>query len=43
MSFFLGNMALIYNPNIVLDILAGDQAVVVFSFDEDNDNPLLDP
>lgn len=42
-SFFLGNMALIYNPNIVMDILAGDQAVVVFSFDEDNDNPQLDP
>ena len=43
MSFFLGNMALMYNPNIVLDTLSGDVSVVVFSLDEDNDNPMLDP
>ena len=43
MSFFKGNMALIYNPNIVYDVLISDQAVFVFSLDEDNDNPKLDP
>lgn len=43
MSFFKGNMALIYNPNIVYDVLVSDQAVFVFSLDEDNDNPKLDP
>ena len=43
MSFFLGNMALMYNPSIVIDMLSGDQAVIVFSLDEDNDNPYLDP
>ena len=43
MSFFLGNMALMYNPNIVIDMLNGDQYVVIFSLDEDNDNPMLDP
>ena len=43
MSFFLGNMALMYNPSIVIDMLTGDQAVIVFSLDEDNDNPYLDP
>ena len=43
MSFFKGNMALIYNPNVIRDILITDPAVVIFSLDEDNDNPELDP
>lgn len=43
MSFFSGNMALIYNPTVVQDIMISDPAVIVFSLDEDNDKPNLDP
>lgn len=43
MGFFKGNLALIYNPMVVQDILMSDPYVVVFSLDEDNDKPMLDP
>ena len=43
MNFFAGNIALIYNPNIVTDILFNDPAVIVISLDEDNDKPALNP
>ena len=42
-SFFKGNIGLIYDPNIVCDILYNDPAVVVISLDEDNDKPMLNP
>jgi len=42
-SFFKGNIGLIYDPNIVTDILFNDPAVVVISLDEDNDKPALNP
>lgn len=43
MDFFKGNIGLIYDPNIVTDILFNDPAVVVISLDEDNDKPQLHP
>lgn len=42
-SFFKGNIGLIYDPNIVTEILFNDPAVVVISLDEDNDKPALNP
>jgi hypothetical protein len=42
-SFFKGNIGLIYDPNIVTEILFNDPAVIVISLDEDNDKPTLDP
>lgn len=43
MNFFKGNIGLIYDPNIVTDILFNDPAVIVISLDEDNDKPQLNP
>ena len=43
MGFFLGNLAMIFNPDIAVDIMSSDNMVVIFSLDEDNQNPYLNP
>lgn len=43
MSFFAGNIAFVYNANIAIDILMSDPSVIIFSLDEDNEIPQLDP
>ena len=43
MSFFAGNIAFVYNANIAIDILMSDPSVIIFSLDEDNEIPQLNP
>ena len=43
LSFFSGNLAIIYDYIIIRDILFNDPYSIVFSLDEDNEHPELDP